>query len=91
MAATYKRVLLKLSGEALKSGNELFDFPMVQHVARVIRQMQELGTAIGIVHLGAGALPAPPDVPRADDDADRRAQLMHCLLYTSIWKGQCSS
>ena len=35
MATTYKRVLLKLSGEALKSGSELFDFPMVQHLSLI--------------------------------------------------------
>lgn len=68
MATTYKRVLLKLSGEALKSGSELFDFPMVQHVAQVIRQMHELGTEIGIV-IGAGNIWRGRQGPSAHMDA----------------------
>lgn len=75
MATTYKRVLLKLSGEALKSGSELFDFPMVQHVAQVIRQMHELGTEIGIV-IGAGNIWRGRQGPSAHMDAvtaDQRA------------------
>ncbi len=51
--AAYKRVLLKLSGEALKSDSELFDFDKVRRVASVIAQMHEMGTEIGIV-IGAG-------------------------------------
>lgn len=66
--AMYKRVLLKLSGEALKSGTELFDFPMVQHVAHVIRQMHDLGTEIGIV-IGAGNIWRGRQGPSAQMDA----------------------
>lgn len=67
--ATYKRVLLKLSGEALKStGSELFDFPMVQHVAHVIKEMHDLGTEIGIV-IGAGNIWRGRQGPSAHMDA----------------------
>ena len=31
--AAYKRIIFKLSGEALKSGNDLFDFAKVQEIA----------------------------------------------------------
>lgn len=42
--ATYKRVLLKLSGEALKStGSELFDFPMVRMWRMSLRKCTILG------------------------------------------------
>ena len=51
--AVYRRVMLKLSGEALKSGAELFDFEKVNEAAGVIREMRELGTEIGVV-IGAG-------------------------------------
>ena len=84
MATTYKRVLLKLSGEALKSGSELFDFPMVQHVAQVIRQMHELGTEIGIV-IGAGNIWRGRQGPSAHMDAvtadqmGMLATLQNCL------------
>ena len=59
MATTYKRVLLKLSGEALKSGSELFDFPMVQHVAPIARHARKLfrrvPIALGKAVVGYGA------------------------------------
>ncbi len=66
--AVYKRVLLKLSGEALKSGSDLFDFDKVRRAASVIRQMRELGTEIGIV-IGAGNIWRGRQGPAASMDA----------------------
>ena len=67
--ASYRRVLLKLSGEALKAeGAELFDFPMIQRVAHVIRQMHDMGTEIGIV-VGAGNIWRGRQGPSAHMDA----------------------
>ena len=40
--AVYKRILLKLSGEALKSGTYLFDFDKVNEIAAVIRRMHDM-------------------------------------------------
>ena len=51
--AVYHRVLLKLSGEALKSGTDLFDFDKVRQTAEIIRDMHNLGVEIGVV-IGAG-------------------------------------
>ena len=51
--AVYHRVVLKLSGEALKSDSDLFDFEKVNQAAGIIRRMHDLGTEIGIV-IGAG-------------------------------------
>ena len=51
--AAYKRIILKLSGEALKSGNELFDFDKVRETAEMIRRITEMGVEVGIV-IGAG-------------------------------------
>ena len=51
--AVYRRVLLKLSGEALKAEHDLFDFEKVNGVAKIIRRMHEMGVEIGIV-IGAG-------------------------------------
>ncbi len=51
--AVYHRVLLKLSGEALKSDKDLFDFDKVNNAAGIIRRMHDMGTEIGIV-IGAG-------------------------------------
>ena len=51
--AAYKRIILKLSGEALKSGNDLFDFVKVRETAEMIRRITEMGIEVGIV-IGAG-------------------------------------
>ena len=39
--AAYKRIIFKLSGEALKSGSDLFDFAKVQEIAEIIRENLE--------------------------------------------------
>ena len=53
-AAKYKRVMLKLSGEAL-AGEKGFgiDFEIVKNIARQIKEVTELGVSCGIV-VGAG-------------------------------------
>ena len=66
--AAYNRVLLKLSGEALKSGTDLFDFDKVRRVAEVIREMRDMGTEIGIV-IGAGNIWRGRQGPAAHMDA----------------------
>lgn len=66
--AVYKRVLLKLSGEALKSGADLFDFDKVKETAEIIREMHDLGTEIGIV-IGAGNIWRGRQGPAANMDA----------------------
>ena len=51
--AQYKRVLIKLSGEALGDHGRLFDFDQIDRVAGVIGRLHETGTEIAIV-IGAG-------------------------------------
>ena len=66
--AAYKRVLLKLSGEALKSDADLFDFDKVRRVAKVIRDMHDMQVEIGIV-IGAGNIWRGRQGPAANMDA----------------------
>ena len=66
--AVYKRVLLKLSGEALKSGSDLFDFDKVRETAEIIRDMHKLGVEIGVV-IGAGNIWRGRQGPAANMDA----------------------
>ena len=66
--AVYKRILLKLSGEALKSGKDLFDFDKVNEVASIIRRMHDMGVEIGIV-IGAGNIWRGRQGPAASMDA----------------------
>ncbi len=64
----YRRVMLKLSGEALKSGSELFDFDKVREMAGIIRDMHDIVPEIGIV-IGAGNIWRGRQGPSASMDA----------------------
>ena len=66
--AAYHRILLKLSGEALKAENDLFDFEKVNGIARIIRRMRDMGVEIGIV-IGAGNIWRGRQGPAANMDA----------------------
>ncbi len=66
--AAYKRVILKLSGEALKSGNDLFDFVKVRETAEIIRRITEMGIEVGVV-IGAGNIWRGRQGPAANMDA----------------------
>lgn len=65
--AKYKRVLIKLSGEALGDHGRLFDFEQIDRVADVIRQLHETGAEIAIV-IGAGNIWRGPSGPGGEDD-----------------------
>lgn len=64
----YKRIMLKLSGEALKSDKDLFDFEKIDQAAAIIRRMHDMGTEIGIV-IGAGNIWRGRQGPAASVDA----------------------
>ncbi len=49
----YKRVLLKLSGEALMGGNKSLDESILELYAQQIKEVQDLGVQLGIV-IGGG-------------------------------------
>ena len=67
--AAYKRIILKLSGEALKSeGGDLFDFVKVRDTADIIRRITEMGIEVGIV-IGAGNIWRGRQGPSANMDA----------------------
>lgn len=53
MEKGYKRVLLKLSGEALGGDGEIFDFDKLNEVARMIAKLWHTGAQVAIV-IGAG-------------------------------------
>ena len=67
--AAYKRIILKLSGEALKSeGGDLFDFVKVRETADIILRIKEMGIEVGIV-IGAGNIWRGRQGPSANMDA----------------------
>jgi len=53
MALTYKRIILKLSGEALGENGRLFDQDMIMRVAHVLADIASSGAELGVV-IGAG-------------------------------------
>lgn len=50
---SYKRIVLKLSGEALGENGRLFDQNMIQHVGRILAKIAASGIELGVV-IGAG-------------------------------------
>ena len=52
---SYHRIMLKLSGEALGENGWLFDHGKIMEVAKVIKQVADSGTQVGIV-IGGGNL-----------------------------------
>ena len=51
--SAYKRVIIKLSGEALGENGRLFDQQMIARVGRVLAQISRRGIELGVV-IGAG-------------------------------------
>ncbi len=49
----YKRVLIKLSGEALSSKDGIFDFKKIDNICSIIKKCSDIGTQIAIV-VGGG-------------------------------------
>lgn len=73
MAAKYKRIMLKVTGESLLGGRESgIDFPAVKELARKIKTIKETGVEIAVVigggNLFRGASAAKNGVDRATGD-----------------------
>lgn len=66
--AVYKRIMLKLSGEALGGNGGLFDFDKVRETAEIVRTMHGMDVEIGIV-IGAGNIWRGRQGPAAHMDA----------------------
>ena len=55
--STYKRVILKLSGEALGENGRLFDQDLISHVGRILADISKKGIELGVV-IGAHCGPS---------------------------------
>jgi uridylate kinase len=90
---SYRRIMLKLSGEALGEEGWLFDHAKIMDVAGVIKAVADSGTQVGIV-IGGGNLwrgrhgaAAGMDPVRADQ-MGMLGTLMNCLVMQDALK-QC--
>ena len=90
----YKRVLIKISGEALAGGKKTgFDFAVVTKVCEVVKAAADMGVQVGIV-IGAGNFwrgvkDGAGKVERVS--ADRMGMLataMNCLAVADVFKQQ---
>ncbi len=90
MKPKYKRVLLKLSGEAL-AGKKSFglDFEVIENIARVIKEVNEMGVEVGIVIGGGnfwrGAKDGAGKMERSRaDHMGMLATVMNCLAMADM-------
>ena len=92
MAVAYKRVLIKISGEALAAEKHVgFDFAFVSRVCEAVRACTELGAQVGIVIGGGnfwrGVKDGAGKVERVS--ADRMGMLataMNCLAVADVFR-----
>lgn len=84
MKLAYKRVLLKLSGEALGLDGRLFDHEIIGRVAAVIKDVADAGVQVGVV-IGAGNIwrgrqgPAAQMNPVIADQMGMLGTAINCL------------
>ena len=91
MGIAYKRVLIKISGEALAAGNKTgYDFEFVSKVCNTVKKCVELGAQVGIVVGGGnfwrGVKDGAGHVERVS--ADRMGMLataMNCLAVCDVF------
>lgn len=84
MSSVYRRILLKLSGEALSGEEGIYDHGHISRIAQVIKQVRDMGVELGIV-VGAGNIWRGRQGPTAQMDpviADQMGMLataVNCL------------
>ena len=71
----YKRVVLKISGEALSNGKENIDFSIVKKVAGQVAELVHMGIEVCVI-IGGG------NIWRGRQGKDMN-RVTACLLYTS--------
>lgn len=92
MKAVYKRVLIKISGEALANGKDSgYDFDFVSRVCKAVCEAEAMGAQVGIVIGGGnfwrGVKDGAGKVERVS--ADRMGMLataMNCLAVADVFK-----
>ena len=89
----YKRILLKLSGEALSTSEEVIEPSILAQYAAEIKEVHDLGVEVAIVIGGGnifrGAAAAKAGIDRVQGDANHikhtcNIQLTHKLLYKRL-------
>ena len=89
--ATFNRVLLKLSGEALAGNGALHSDEVIQEIARQIIDLRERGVSVGIV-IGGGNIwrgAANGQIERTiSDKIGMLATVVNCLYVSGIFRNE---
>ena len=85
----YKRVLIKLSGEALAAKDGIIDFDYVEEVCKVIKKCVDIGTQVSIVvgggNIWRGRQGSGMDRTRADH-MGMLATVINCLALQDVFE-----
>lgn len=91
MAKQYKRILLKLSGEALKGDNEIYSKDFIQSVYEIVRKITDMGTEVAIVvgggNIWRGNLASSLGIERTSGDyMGMLATMMNAMCLQSFFE-----
>lgn len=87
--AEYRRVILKLSGEALMGGGSGYDNDLIGNIAEQVKEIRESGSSVGIVIGGGnywrGRESSGIDRTKADQ-IGMLATVMNCIYVSEIFR-----
>ncbi len=91
MAKQYKRILLKLSGEALKGENEIYSKDFIQSVYEIVKKITDMGTEVAIVvgggNIWRGNLASSLGIERTSGDyMGMLATMMNAMCLQSFFE-----
>lgn len=93
MSVHYKRILLKLSGEALKGHGEIYDTEYLQKVFDIVQRIVNMGTEVGIVvgggNIWRGRLASDLGIERTTGDyMGMLATIMNAMCLQSFFENK---
>ena len=86
----YKRVLLKISGEALSNGSEPIHYPTVEKTAKDIRALHEKGVEVGIVVGGGNIVRGRNATTQDRNRMDHMGMLSTAINALALEDGLCA-
>lgn len=92
MAKQYKRILLKISGEALKGDDEIYNKEFIDKIFQMVKKITDMNTEVAIVvgggNIWRGNLASSLDIERKTGDyMGMMATMMNALCLQSYFEG----
>lgn len=94
MARTYKRILLKISGEALKGdGNEIYSKEYLEQIYSIVKKITDMGTEVALVvgggNIWRGNLASSLEIERTSGDyMGMLATIMNAMCLQSYFENK---